>query len=360
MQKQILEIAKKLISFQSTKENPDQISACLDYISQELADFSIIKTEKNNSPSLLITNTEDSDLKQHFRYLLNGHIDVVAAEPELFIPRVEEGKLIGRGSIDMKGSVAVMMAVFKKTAPLVDYPLALQIVADEEIGGFNGAKHQIESGVSADLALICEATKLNIEVAAKGMLGLTLTTFGKSSHGAYPWLGKNAINSMIEVLGKIQELFPIPDKESFSATCNFGVIKGGMAHNQVPDLCSCKIDIRRPPEISSEEILEKINSVIKNYDAKIKIELNEPAFSIDTNNPEFLRLKNCIKKHAGKSPKLIKSHGGSDARHFYLSSTPALCFGPTGEGLHSDHEWADIASFETQAKILEEFLLDHK
>ena len=128
-----------------------------------------------------------------FKIILNAHLDVVSGREEQYKPYEKDGKLFGRGAIDMKGAAAVEILVFKEVAKRVSYPLALQLVTDEEIGGFCGTKYQIEKGVRADFVIAGEPTDFGVNNKAKGIIWLKIKTKGKSAHGAYPWRGKNAL-----------------------------------------------------------------------------------------------------------------------------------------------------------------------
>ena len=353
MKTQILNLSKKLIAIPSTKDNPEALQKTLDVIKKELKGFTVEEFESNGIPSLLAYNTKKRPKK--FKLILNGHTDVVAAKPDYFKGVVKGNRLTGRGAIDMKASVAVMTLVFKNLAKKVDYPIALQIVCDEEIGGFDGTKFQTQKGIKADFALIGEATNLNIEVAAKAPLWLELTTKGKANHGAYPWKGKNAIKQMSDNIQAISKLYPVPKKEVWKTTCNISVIKAGESANQIPDKCTLTLDIRRIPQDEPKDIIKKIKSACPK--TQVKLVFNEPVHSTNLNNPHLKLLKRIItNKH--KAPKLEKKHGASDARHLSDARIDAVCVGPTGDGLHSNNEWVNIKSLETFYQILSDFIIN--
>ena len=75
------------------------------------------------------------------------------------------------------------------------YPLALQLVTDEEVGGRNGTLHQIEQGVRGEFVIIGEHSGLGIVTDSKGMITATLRAAGRSGHSAYPWHGDNEVIS---------------------------------------------------------------------------------------------------------------------------------------------------------------------
>lgn len=134
--------------------------------------------------------------------ILNGHIDVIEAEESQFEPYVSEGKMYGRGSVDMKAGVASMMETFVR---LKDCDLAtkimLQIVPDEETGGNHGTKFLTENGYLGDFVICGEPTHMGIAIESKGVLQLDFNIRGKPAHGSRPWEGVNAIMNAYTGLG---------------------------------------------------------------------------------------------------------------------------------------------------------------
>ena len=94
---------------------------------------------------------------------------MVPASPAQFRPRREGGRLYARGAQDMKVSALVQAQVFRELAGTVPYPLGLQLVTDEEVGGRNGTLHQINQGVGGEFVVIGEHSGLRIVTDSKGM-----------------------------------------------------------------------------------------------------------------------------------------------------------------------------------------------
>src|ERR1700749_3315919 len=97
----------------------------------------------------------------------------------------------------MKISALAEALVFRELAGALPYPVALQLVTDEEVGGRNGTRHQLEQGVRARFVIIGETSGLRIVTEAKGMLGVTLRAEGRGAHSAYQWLGHNALVALM-------------------------------------------------------------------------------------------------------------------------------------------------------------------
>jgi succinyl-diaminopimelate desuccinylase len=362
MLNKILPLTKSLISIPSTRDNKKALNDVLDLAIKEVKDFTIERFEKDGYPSALVYSQKTRPKK--FKIILNAHLDVVSGRQEQYKPYEKDGKLFGRGAVDMKGAAAVEILVFKEVAKKVSYPLALQLVTDEEIGGFCGTKYQIEKGVRADFVIAGEPTDFGINNKAKGIIWLKIKTKGKSAHGAYPWLGDNALWRAKKILDKIEKQYPVPKKEAWQTTFNLAKIEtGNQTFNKVPDEATIFFDIRYIPEEfagkkfeKGKEILtKKLKKIIGNL-GEMEIILFEPPQFTDDKNFYVLKLKEVAKKVLNKNPKVIVKHGGSDIRHFNQVGCQGVTFGPIGGDLHGDNEWVDIKSLEKYFEILLGFL----
>lgn len=165
MKEQILEFSKKLIALNTRPENKKELFLLLEILTQELKEYNIFHFEENGVQSVLVTNV--SQIPEKFRLLLNSHLDIIPAKQEQFIPRVQDGKLYGAGAMDMKANLTAALFAFKKYAKEVKYPLAFQLVTDEETGGYHGTRYQVEKGIKADFVLATEPTNFHIVHQAK-------------------------------------------------------------------------------------------------------------------------------------------------------------------------------------------------
>ena len=355
MNSELIDISKSLISIPSTKESPDQHQKVLDQARLYVSGYPFKTFTCNQLPSLLIYNHWPKNGK--FKVILNAHLDVVPGKPEQFSAVVKGNKLIGRGAIDMKAAAAAEILAFKGVAGKVKYPLALQLVTDEEIGGHKGTKYQISQGIFSYFYLCGEYSDNQIGCDTKGVLWLKLTTKGSRAHSAFLWNGINAITKLSNEIQTVSKLFPIPKSAVWKTTCNFGIISGGNTVNQVPDSASVTLDIRRIPKDSAGDIICRIRSHLIFADSQLEILEDEPANHADKNHPMIKQLGKSIRRITVQPSKYVKFHGASDARHYSAVGTTAIDIGPVGEGLHSDFEWVDIPSLETFHHILENFLL---
>jgi len=354
MTKDIIALTKKFISIQSIPSQPEALSNILELALTELSGYTIERFSKNGVKSALVYNAPTRPKK--FKILLNAHLDVIPGKEHQYIPKIKGTKLYGVGAMDMKANVACLIAAFHDIASQVNYPLALQLTTDEEIGGFDGTKHQIENGVRADLVLAGEPTNFDIVTKTKGVLWVKVTAKGKTAHGAYPWRGDNAIWKIHEFLATIKKQFPLPKHEVWKTTINLSKIStSNTALNKIPDDCIAELDIRYVPE-DSKTIVKKIRSLLPKG-VSMEIIANEPGSFIDENNNYVKLLKKIGKEITGKKIVLRGAQGSSDARHFTPVGGSGIEFGPIGGGIGSDDEWVDIASLEKYKVIISEFLL---
>src|SRR5260221_12071297 len=159
-------------SFAGNQEGLDEI---LQLILAILQDFTIEKFTTNGVTSVLVYNMQTRPKK--FKVILNGHLDVIPGKAVQYQPQVKGDKLYGVGAMDMKANVACMIYTFKEVAKKVKYPIALQLVTDEQSGGMHGTKYQIEKGVRADFVISGETTNFEIVNNAKGALWLKVNFF---------------------------------------------------------------------------------------------------------------------------------------------------------------------------------------
>jgi len=340
-------LGEKLIAIPSTADNPEELRHALDIAKMELQGFAVEEFEGSGIPSVLISNTDDTS--RQFKVILNAHLDVVPAGKYQLVEK--EGKFYGRGAYDMKIAAAVMILLFKELAKSVDYPLALQLVTDEEMGGFHGTKYQVEQGVSGEFVIAGDISDLKVQNKSKGMLWIKIKANGKSAHGAYPWEGENALEKLQRGLEKLKMLYPDPEEAVWRTTINIAKIETpNVAFNKVPEEATAFLDVRFIPE-EKDTIMDTIKSNLAS-DAQIEIIANETSQYTDENNIYVKHLKTSIEKITGSKAEMLQLHGASDVRFYEQMGVPAVCFGPHGGGQHSDEEWVEKEGIQTYYEIL--------
>jgi len=309
----ILSLTKSLISIPSVKDNTKSLKEALDIAKKELTGFTIEEFESNKIPSLLVYSQKNRPKK--FKIILNAHLDVVPGKQEQFLPVEKNGKLYGRGAYDMKAAAAAIILVFKEITNKLNYSLGLQLVTDEEIGGVNGTGYQIKKGVNGDFVISGERSDLMIRNEAKGIVWAKLIINGKTAHGAYPWLGDNALVKANQIIEKLLKRFPIPKNESWTTTVNIAKIEtSNQTFNKLPSDATISLDIRYIPK-DKEKIIDEIKKCLFK-DTKLEIIEFEPPVYADKDNLYLKKLSDVIEKNIGKNTQLVQSHGASDARYY--------------------------------------------
>ena len=169
--------ACELLAIPSTSERPADLRRALDYVLDFVGPgFTVERFESGGKPSALIyPGTERRD----FHVILNAHLDVVPAPPDQFRPRRDGDRLFARGAQDMKVTGLLAAQVFRELAASLPYPVALQLVTDEEVGGRDGTRHQLDHGVRGRFVIVGETSGLQIVNESKGMLVVRLLATGR-------------------------------------------------------------------------------------------------------------------------------------------------------------------------------------
>ncbi|MFZ6015489.1 MAG: M20 family metallopeptidase [Patescibacteria group bacterium] len=352
---EILKITQDLIRFESSKNNPEEINKCFNYLENYLKDtgLKIEKIDINGYPNLIVTKGTKTPI-----IFLSGHLDVVEGSPEQFAPKIVDDRLYGRGALDMKSGVAVMTYIMKEFAD-TKHDFGLIFTSDEEIGGFNGTKALLDRGYSCQAAVIPDGGLAIHRVMhkAKGAIWIELKSTGIPAHASRPWLGENAINKLLLSIDRIQNLFldvSKHDNDHWNATCNIGTIQGGDAPNRLAESASAICDIRYTENDDPESILKKIQDTLPDgVTANLKLEVDTTYTAPD--NPFLIAYQDSIRS-IGREPELSADHGSSDGRFFSARGIAVLMSEPDGGDPHSKNEWVSIAALHDYYQVLKNFL----
>jgi succinyl-diaminopimelate desuccinylase len=358
-----LQQAKALLAIRSTRDRPEELKRALDFVAarvEKQPDVKVERFEHNGVHSFLAYYGEKRP--DRFKVLLNGHVDVVAGKEEQFIPRIEGGRLYGRGALDMKVAALVMADAFCQVASHVSYPLGLQIVTDEEIGGYDGAAYQFSQGITADFFITGEQSANNVVVAAKGICWLKIRQKGIASHGAYQWRGDNAIVKLVRLVEKIHSVYPQLREEAWETTASVAQLTSTSEgfFNRVPDAAELHIDFRFIPEDKNFATRQAVQDFIASLDPAAEVEFvtfeNGPHVELD--HPMVKKLLEITSEVKGAPVLPIHRHAGSDARHLITDlAMRAVEYGIGGSFEHSDGEYAELGTIAVMQKALLEFLL---
>lgn len=345
------EFTKNLIEHRTVTGNQEEIEDAFRQIETRLSDeFEIVEFCKEGVKSLLIYPRGTEEIK----VLLHGHLDVVNADDKLFKPEVEEGKIYGRGSADMKAGVACNVKLMQECGY---QGLGLLITSDEEKGGFNGTGYVLEEkNLRPDLVISAEPDDSgefpSIVNRQKGVLQLKISAEGCSAHASKPEKGENAADELIKIYR--EEIRPLFESEKdFRTTVNLGKINAGDMVNRVPDHAEMELDIRYSQDYPKNQVLEDLRGI---EGLNIEVTAEAPMMYTESGSRTIMALVESVNEVSNKIPEMRDEAFASDMRFFTAMDVPAVCFGPEGYNLHGENEYVDIDSMGTYCEILKNFL----
>jgi len=304
--------------------------------------------------------------------LITPHLDTVPAGDKWRFPpfkaTISGGKLYGLGATDCKVNLAAGLEAINSIVEdgvSLGYGLIFAATADEESGSVLGLEPLLEKKIlKPDAALVLDADDFSIVVAQKGLMHLKVKIEGKRAHGAYPWLGVNAVDTAIKIIEKIKSYKFGRTKNDFlkPPTVNIGTIHGGDKVNVVADWCEFELDIRFLPGDSSQKILRDFKKIIRSYAGKSTLEIEgiQEPFSIPRGHFLVGQLINAMESISIK-PVIEGSEGATTISFFQKKNIPSAATGfGTGGCAHIADEYVKIDNIYKGAKALELFLKEFK
>ncbi|TRZ95722.1 M20 family peptidase [bacterium] len=367
----LIKLAQQLIRINS--ENPPGnerriagfVKDYLDNLGLKTRIFSLQKKRSNLIAILL-------GKKKKYSMLITPHLDTVPQGRNWRFPpfagKVFRGRLYGLGATDCKGNLAAGLEVIHSLVEdkcLLDYNLVFAATADEESGSALGLIPILKKNIlRPDLAVVLDADDFNIVVAQKGLLHLKVAIKGKRAHGAYPWLGVNAIDIAVDILKELKSYRFTYKKNKYlrPPTLNIGTIKGGDRVNVVADWCEFELDLRFLPGMSAQALIKKLKEIILKYTSGFKIEIAglQDHYSIGEEHPLVRNLMQAMRRVKAK-PRICGSEGATVITFFQDKNIPAVATGfGSGGCAHSANEYIKIKDLYKGALALEEFLKNYK
>ena len=293
-----------------------------------------------------------------------GHIDTVGVEgmADPFVPRVDGGRLYGRGSQDMKGGVAAMIAAAGAMAPTWRKGrLIVAAVVDEEYMSI-GAEALVREW-RADAAIVTEPTDLQMAIGHKGFAWVEVVTRGRAAHGSRPAEGRDAIARMGRVLVSLEardrELrgrTPAPFQGTGSMHAS--IITGGRELSSYPDACTLQMERRTVSGEDETVVTSEIDAVIARlqaedpeFEASARLTGYRSAYCLDPAHPLPQALSQALGQ-AGHSADPVGMSFWTDAALLAGAGIPSILFGPGGAGLHSTVEYVNLDDVNTCRDVL--------
>ena len=289
--------------------------------------------------------------------LLCAHMDTVGVEgmQAPFDPRVDGDRMHGRGSFDMKGGVAAVMAAAAAVADAgLRGDVIVALVCDEEHESIGAER--VAGEITADAAIVTEPTDLEVCVAHKGFVWLDVETAGVAAHGSRPDLGVDAIAAMGGVLVGLSRLGSElagsrPHPLLGTGSVHASLIEGGQELSSYPERCLLQIERRTVPGETLADVERQIAEIAGG--ARVRSTFERAPFEVATDAP----IVDAVRRHAvtvlGREPATIGHAAWMDAAVLSAAGIPTVVFGPSGAGAHAVEEWVDVSSVERCAEVLE-------
>ena len=290
------------------------------------------------------------------------HTDTVPFDPgwkEAVDPQLRAGRLYGRGSCDVKGFLAcILAAVSKVDLKRLSKPLAIVLTADEEVGCVGAKELKRKNALRARYAIVGEPTRLHPVRAGKGYALAEIVVYGKEAHSAFPERGRSAIYDAARVLSRLERVAKAlasrknRDFDPPYTTVNAGLIHGGTAKNIVPGECRITVEWRPIPGENPARAAQLIRGELRElgrtypgFRAALVMKRLDPPFAPARTH----RLSGLLESLSGRRPATVSF--GTEAAH--LRSTETVVFGPGDMTVaHKSGEYVSVAELSKCAGYL--------
>ena len=292
-----------------------------------------------------------------------AHLDTVGTAGmtiPAFDPRLENGRVFGRGAYDMKGSAAALMSAAAALASTgLRGRLLLALVADEEYASIGAAdfvqRHQ------ADACILTEPSEGRLILGHKGFVWAELVTTGRAAHGSRWDLGVSAIGKMGRIITALEQF----DQEVLRsrvhplvgpASMHCALIQGGAGLSTYAPECRLKVERRTLPGETPEQVRRELEEVVRTVseEAEVRCFFDRSPLLCDREAPVARCLRDAVHAVTGRLPAEAGVAYWMDAAIFAAAGIPTINYGPSGGGAHETAEWVDLDSVVTCAQILAE------
>ncbi len=309
-------------------------------------------------------------------FVFAGHTDVVPVGPnwktDPFEPTVIDGMLYGRGTADMKGSLAAMITATERF--VTDFPdhkgsIGYLITSDEEGSAIDGTVKVCEylnnKGQNVDYCLVGEPSSTNqlgdvMKNGRRGSLNGSLTLIGKQGHIAYPHLANNpihllapALNGLIaEVWDEGNEYFP---KTSFQVS---NIHSGTGVTNVIPGTVEIMFNFRYSSESTHEGLQKRVEDILDTHGLEYKIDWNHSGYPFLTPKGDLVSAcMQAVKTVKDIDSELSTSGGTSDGRFIApILNAQVVELGPLNATIHQVDECVSVQDLEDLSEIYYQIL----
>lgn len=320
--------------------------------------------------------------------VLNGHLDIVVPgdrrlwNSDPYEPVIQDGRLIGRGSVDMKGACAAMMlavCALDQHRESWTGTVQLQLVCDEEDQAYFGTPYLVELMKLGQLprpdhVIVGEYSGLQVMTAERGTFKFWMHFHGRATHTATARVeGHNAIYAAAEAVRLLEEDLNISHPAVGQAVMSVNQIRGGTFYSQVPDTCTIQVDRRLVPGETMESALEHASARVESLRGTIPwLEFEATPCLDDYGRPRYSpanltrfdapvveAIRHAHQRVTGKPAEDFDDwFGATDGRCFRLEGIDCVIYGPAGSHAHGPNEYVVLDSLDTQLAVVANAVLE--
>lgn len=293
------------------------------------------------------------------RVILAGHTDTVPANANASA-RIDGDTLWGLGSTDMKGGLAIQLAL-ARSLPATAVDVTYVFYAREEIAAAESGLGELFATrpdlLVGDVAFIGEPTDGSVEAGCQGTMRVKITLSGVRSHTARPWMGRNAIHRLGPLLGAVAGApvrEPVIDGLQFREALQAVDVRGGVAANVVPDAVSLTLNHRFAPDRTPAEAEAFLHTVVDGF-----LEAEDRFEVVDAAPGALPQLSNpLLAAFIGRADLAVDAKlGWTDVARFAEHGIPAVNFGPGSAVLaHTPEERLERSPLEWCFRVLRAML----
>ncbi|WP_062208993.1 succinyl-diaminopimelate desuccinylase [Demequina oxidasica] len=337
------EITRQLIDIPSVSGGEGAIA---DAVATALAECDHLEITRDGDAIVARTT-----LGRDQRVIIAGHLDTVPIKGNVpSVPTLDGLGIIGRGSVDMKAGVAVMLSL---AVDLIEPTRDITWVfydheeVEETKNGLGRLSRRHPELIKGDFAVLCEPTQAQIEGGCNGTLRMDIVLPGKAAHSARSWKGENAIHAAAPVLAALARYEPRTvevDGLQYREGLNAVGVTGGIAGNVIPDQCTVTVNYRFAPSLTTDEAVQHVRDVIAASgvgECETVVTDRADACRPGLDAPLAQGFVDAVASTGAPEPRA--KLGWTDVARFGALGIPAVNYGPGDPELaHADLEWCAI------------------
>lgn len=372
----MLNILKNLVNLDTTNSKKNE-TKCANYLKKLLSPYAnkieLIGDKQKNIIAYF------GNLNSRQALLLNGHLDVVQANPKNwqtnpFCLTIKENKAYGRGTADMKGGIAIILdAIIRaKNDGLLNNKLVIfagtvdeESGADSNLGAKMVAKHLKDNNIDILGCIIPEPispeNKTRFNLGHRGLMWIKAKSHGKKSHSGLCNIEDNAILNLMNFIFELKIIIPNqPTKINNLPNTSCRIIhinsQAQDVFNVVPDVCECNLDVRVSPLEKNKKVYEKIQKLAKKHNIDLTLIKNTNS-QICSENKKLVKKVQQAFKNLNEPYVIGYASPTCDAHWFSEQNIPTINgLGATGHNVHSDNEYILIDSLNIRSNLFYEII----